>query len=75
MMKWSGVVKQESEGGLGLGDLELKNWAMLAKEWRYGEEKEAEWGFPKNVPRYSFLVFGLSSQVLGMALMVGVSIL
>lgn len=47
---------------MGLGGLQLKNWALLAKWWwRFGEEKGALWkkvieskygGFEKSVPRY-----------------------
>ena len=40
-MKWSEVVKPKSCGGLGIGDLDLKNWALLAKWWwRFEEEKD-----------------------------------
>lgn len=43
-MKWSEVVKPKGAGGLGLGDLRLKNVALLAKWWwRFGEEKEVLW--------------------------------
>lgn len=30
-IKWSEVVKPKGAGGLGLGSLEYKNWALLAK--------------------------------------------
>ena len=38
------VIKPKSSGGLGLGSLENKNWALFAKWWwRFGEEKETLW--------------------------------
>ena len=38
------MIKPKSSGGLGLGSLENKNLALLAKSWwRFGEEKEAFW--------------------------------
>lgn len=43
-MKWNEVVKPKGAGGLGLGDLRLKNLALLEKWlWRFGKEKEALW--------------------------------
>lgn len=43
-MKWSDVIKSKVNGGLGLGSLDYKNWALLDKQfWRFGEEKDALW--------------------------------
>lgn len=30
-LKWDDVIKPRKDGGLGLGNLENKNWALLAK--------------------------------------------
>ena len=44
LVMWSEVIKPKSKGGLGLGSLENKNLALLAKWWwRFGKEKEALW--------------------------------
>lgn len=44
LMCWNEVIQPEHAGGLGLGNLDVKNWALLAKRWwRYGAEKEALW--------------------------------
>ena len=44
LVKWSEVVRPQLAGGLGLVDLDLQNWSLLAKWWwRYGEEKDALW--------------------------------
>ena len=44
LIKWSEVIKPKSNGGLGIGSLENKNLALLAKWWwRFREEKEALW--------------------------------
>lgn len=44
LMKWSEMMKPKRCGGLGSGNLDSKNWALLAKLWwRFGEEKEAQW--------------------------------
>eukprot|EP00268_Persea_americana_P061894 TRINITY_DN7882_c0_g1_i1.p1 TRINITY_DN7882_c0_g1~~TRINITY_DN7882_c0_g1_i1.p1 ORF type:complete len:101 (-),score=19.66 TRINITY_DN7882_c0_g1_i1:1-303(-) len=42
LVRWNEVVKPKWAEGLGLGDLGLKNWAILAKWWwRFGEERDA----------------------------------
>lgn len=44
LMRWNVVVKPKQEGGLGLGILQLKNWAMLSKSWcRFGVKRDALW--------------------------------
>lgn len=43
LLKWSEVIKPKRDGGLGLGSLEHKNWALLAKWWRFREERGALW--------------------------------
>lgn len=41
LVKWSEVIKPNSDGGVSLGSVELKNRALLAKWWwRFREEKE-----------------------------------
>lgn len=41
LRKWSEVIKPKWNGSLGLGNLENKKWAFLAKcWWRFGEEKD-----------------------------------
>ena len=36
------MIKPRSKGGLGLGSLENKNWALLVKWWwRFGDERDA----------------------------------
>lgn len=67
LIKWNKVIKPKREWDLGLGNLDLHNWALLAK-WlcRFRVEKEAFWRKiivseygedswvwnPKNVPRH-----------------------
>lgn len=43
-MKWCDVIKPISPGGLGMVNLELKNWALLAKWWwRFRVKRDALW--------------------------------
>lgn len=42
LIRWSELIKPKNAAGLGLhlGNMEIKNWALLAKWWwRNGEEK------------------------------------
>jgi hypothetical protein len=44
MVSWSKVCNPISEGGLGIRNLVMFNWALLGKWlWRYGSEREAWW--------------------------------
>jgi hypothetical protein len=44
MVSWSKVCNPISEGGLGIRNLVMFNWALLGKWlWRYGIEREAWW--------------------------------
>ena len=44
LVKWEDVVKSKVAGGLGLCNLEFRNWALLAKWWwRFWDEREALW--------------------------------
>lgn len=43
-MRWDNVITPKGAGGLGLGNMELKNRALLAKWWwRFEEERGALW--------------------------------
>ena len=44
LVKWEVVIRQRNEGGLGIGDLAVKNAALLLKWWwRYGKEDDQLW--------------------------------
>lgn len=44
LMKWGNVIKPKDVGGLRIGNLEFKNWALLVKRWwRFRNEREASW--------------------------------
>lgn len=44
LVRWEDVVKPKVVGGLGMCNLEFKNWDLLAKWWwRFGDEREALW--------------------------------
>jgi len=44
LVKWDVVMQQKSAGGLGVGDLAVKNVALLFKWWwRFADEEEPLW--------------------------------
>ena len=44
LVRWESVMKQKNEGGLGVGDIAVKNTALLLKWWwKYGTEDDQLW--------------------------------
>ena len=44
LVKWEVVIRQKNDGGLGVGDLAVKNAGLLLKWWwRYGKEDDQLW--------------------------------